>query len=240
MIMQIRNHIPNFITCFSLFTGCIAVVTVFDQKLTMTSLLIGIAIVFDFLDGMAARILHAKSDIGKQLDSLADIVSFGVAPGMIIYKLLDTSIANAGLTQFPIGIIPYFSILIPVFSALRLAKFNIDTRQTDIFYGLPTPANAIFLASLPLILAATTPEQWIHTLISNAYFLLIVTLVFSGLLVANIRLFSLKFTNFSWHLNRLRYVFLFLSLTLIILLKFIALPLIIIMYILISLIFFRR
>ncbi|MCX6234764.1 MAG: CDP-diacylglycerol--serine O-phosphatidyltransferase [Bacteroidetes bacterium] len=238
--MQIRNHIPNFITCLNLFAGCIAVVAVFDQKLTIASLFIGIAIIFDFLDGMAARILHAKSDIGKQLDSLADIVSFGVAPGMIIYKLLDTSITNAELIQFPIGIIPYFSILIPIFSALRLAKFNIDTRQSDIFYGLPTPANAVFLASLPLILAATNPEQWIHILICNTNFLLIVTFVFSGLLVANIRLFSLKFANFSWDLNRLRYVFLFLSLTLIILLKFIALPLIIIMYILISLIFFRR
>jgi CDP-diacylglycerol--serine O-phosphatidyltransferase len=237
--MQIKNHIPNFITCLNLSAGCIAIIAAFDQQLVFTSMFIGIAILFDFLDGMAARVLHAKSDIGKQLDSLADIVSFGVAPGIIIYKLLIISLNTTDDNFYPHDLIPYIALLIPVFSALRLAKFNIDIRQTDLFYGLPTPANAVFIASLPMIQATTTDSYWFNGLITNVYFLGIATITLSGLLVSNTRLFSLKFTNLIWSQNKLRYIFLLLALLLIILLKFTALPLIIILYIILSVAFFK-
>ena len=146
----IKRNIPNAITCLNLLFGCIAIVYVFHNRLTDASWMIIFAAIADFFDGMAARLLKVSSPIGKELDSLADMVSFGVAPGMIIYELIGTSPYN------------WIGLLIPVFAAIRLAKFNIDTRQTFYFIGLPTPANALFIASFPLIIAHDSSWQSIY------------------------------------------------------------------------------
>jgi CDP-diacylglycerol--serine O-phosphatidyltransferase len=237
--MRIAQYLPNLITMLSLVTGCIAITMTFNQRLVTASWLIGIAILFDFLDGFAARMLSAKSDLGKQLDSLADVISFGLAPGLIIFMLLTSSLRLLVVNETVKALVPYISMLIPAFSALRLARFNIDARQTLHFHGLPTPANAIFLASLPLILSTFPPDHWIHRGIMNVYFLGAISVVMPALLVSGIKLFGLKFTNFKWHDNLIKYIFLFVSLLLVIFLKFLAFPVIILFYILLSLIFHR-
>ncbi len=149
--MSMQKHIPNFFTLLNLLCGCCALLFSFDN-LVISSYFVGIAVVFDFLDGFAARLFNAKSDIGKDLDSLADVVSFGVVPGMILFKLIETFFVTGEYRNDNLFYIPFIAFLIPLFSALRLAKFNNDERQTDAFIGLPTPANAILIASFPLIL----------------------------------------------------------------------------------------
>ena len=149
--MNIKKHIPNAITSLNLVSGCIAIILTFNFDLKYAAYFILLAAVFDFFDGMAARWLHVKSAIGKELDSLADIVSFGVAPGLIVFQLCAVS-NDIVLFAGEINLVPFIALLIPVFSALRLAKFNLDTRQTESFIGLPVPANALMIASLPLIL----------------------------------------------------------------------------------------
>jgi CDP-diacylglycerol--serine O-phosphatidyltransferase len=234
--MRIARHLPNLITVLSLITGCIAITVTFNHRLVTASWLIGIAVIFDFLDGFAARLLNVKSDLGKQLDSLADVISFGLAPGLIIYMLLSESIRSQTANETVRVLVPYLSILIPAFSALRLARFNIDTGQTIHFRGLPTPASAVFLASLPLIVSTFPMVHWIHRCIMNVFFLGAVAVVIPVLLVSGIKLFGLKFTNFKWHENRVKYVFLVAALLLIIFLKFLAFPIIILLYILLSLV----
>ena len=237
--MAIKRHIPNFITLLNLVCGCIAIIFIFNGNLPMASYLIFIAAVFDFLDGMAARILKVKSDIGKELDSLADIISFGLVPGFIMMKLLESS---SGFTDVNVGftsVIPYLGLLIPVFSALRLAKFNIDSRQTQNFIGLPTPANAILIASLPLIMAQTTTLigmdlDWFVNLISNLYVLIGFTVVLSYLLVAELPLFSLKISKNEPARNRFKYIFIGISFILFIIFYFVAIPFILLLYILLS------
>lgn len=237
--MAIKRHIPNFITLLNLVSGCIAIIFIFDGNLPMASYLIFIAAVFDFLDGMSARILKVKSDMGKELDSLADIISFGLVPGFIMMKLLESS---SGFTDMNVGftsVIPYLGLLIPVFSALRLAKFNIDSRQTQNFIGLPTPANAILIASLPLIMAQTTTLigmdlDWFVNLISNLYVLIGFTVVLSYLLVADLPLFSLKISKNEPARNRFKYIFIGISFILFIIFYFVAIPFILLLYILLS------
>jgi CDP-diacylglycerol---serine O-phosphatidyltransferase len=181
---------------------------------------------------MVARVLGAYSEIGKQLDSLADMVSFGVVPGTVMFILLQR--AEASFFGIPADILPFFGFLITIFSALRLAKFNIDTRQTDSFIGVPTPACTMFVASLPLILASGSLIA--YELILNPYFLLAVTFIFSYLLVAELPLFALKFKNLTWQDNSVRFIFLGISVILLALLKFAAIPLIIVLYILLSIV----
>ncbi len=240
--MAIKRHIPNFITLLNLVSGCIAIIFIFNGNLPMASYLIFIAAVFDFLDGMAARILKVKSDIGKELDSLADIISFGLVPGFIMMKLLESS---SGFTDVNVGftsVIPYLGLLIPVFSALRLAKFNIDSRQTHNFIGLPTPANAILIASLPLIMAQTTTLigmdlDWFVNLITNLYVLIGLTVVLSYLLVAELPLFSLKISKNEPARNKIKFIFIGISFILFIIFYFVAIPFIMALYILLSLLF---
>jgi len=240
--MEIKRHIPNFITLLNLVSGCIAIIFIFNGNLPMASYLIFIAAVFDFLDGMAARILKVKSDIGKELDSLADIISFGLVPGFIMMKLLESS---SGFTDVNVGftsVIPYLGLLIPVFSALRLAKFNIDSRQTQNFIGLPTPANAILIASLPLIMAQTTTLigmdlDWFVNLITNLYVLIGLTVVLSYLLVAELPLFSLKISKNEPARNKIKFIFIGISFILFIIFYFVAIPFIMALYILLSLLF---
>jgi len=196
---MIRKHIPNAITSLNLFSGCIAIVFAMEGAYLTAACLIALSAVFDFLDGFAARLLHAYSPMGKELDSLADIVSFGVAPGILIYSFLSDLALSTNNPQF----LAYFAFLIPVFSALRLANFNLDERQTSSFIGLPTPANAIFWAfgigsSFEYLLDATIDPKIVVAFI----------LLFSWLLVSGVPMFSLKFKNYKWLGNRLRYYFL--------------------------------
>ncbi len=224
-----KKHIPNTVTCLNLFSGCLGIVFAFQGDLAWASYAILIAAVFDFLDGMLARLLKAYSEMGKELDSLADVVSFGVLPSVIIYQLfLQSSHPNPSW-------INYTAFLIAIFSALRLAKFNIDTRQSENFIGLPTPANAILIASLPFI-----PEQrvFLAALLENSLFLAGFSLSMGLLLVSEVHLISLKFKGLGPRENSHRYILVFSSLILLLLLKFAAVPLIIILYFLISFIHF--
>ncbi|PRY10442.1 CDP-diacylglycerol--serine O-phosphatidyltransferase [Pontibacter ummariensis] len=227
-----KKHIPNAITCLNLFSGCLALYFAFQGNLVYTAYLVGIAAVFDFLDGMLARVLKAYCEIGKQLDSLADMVSFGVVPGTVMFILFQRS----GVPLFGISaeLLPFSGFLITVFSALRLAKFNIDTRQTTSFIGLPTPACTIFVASLPLILEHGSLLH--YEVILNPLVLLVLTFLLSYLLVAELPLFALKFSNLSWQDNSLRFIFLGLAVILLALLKFTAIPLVIVLYVLLSVI----
>ena len=231
-----KKHIPNTITCLNLVCGCIAIVCAFEGNLVWSAYLVGIAAVLDFLDGFAARILKVHSEIGKQLDSLADMVTFGVVPGMVMLVLIHESLLENKKwvsylfydKQIPIPVLAFF---ITIFSALRLAKFNIDTRQTDSFIGLPTPANALLICSLPLIIKYSPELRYV---VMNSQLLLFLTFLLSYLLIAELPLFALKFKNFGWADNKIRYVFLIISLVLLIVFQFVAIPLIIFLYIIMS------
>jgi CDP-diacylglycerol--serine O-phosphatidyltransferase len=184
-----------------------------NGALTAAVFLIVLAMVFDFLDGMSARLLKAYSPIGKELDSLADVISFGLAPGLLMFKLLENSLVlNSAAPGFLSNsswselLILGSASLIPIFSALRLAKFNVDERQTSSFIGLPTPANALFIASLALIKEHGTQPIFDNILLGTPV-LLGITLLFSWLLVAEIPMFSLKFKNLSWKSNKIQFLF---------------------------------
>jgi CDP-diacylglycerol--serine O-phosphatidyltransferase len=223
---RITQHIPNALTCVNLFLGCFACYCAFKGIYMMAANLMLLAAVFDFLDGFAARALNAYSKMGKELDSLADVVSFGVVPGAMLFSYfhdnLDLRVLYASV-----------AFLLPVFSALRLAKFNIDSRQTSSFLGLPTPANAIFWAFLVVALDKNTAvfEPAVSFII-----LLSVMAIFCLFLVAEIPMFSLKFKNFSWKKNKTQVIFLVISLLLLIFLQWTAFPVIIGLYIVMSLI----
>ncbi|MBC8619760.1 CDP-diacylglycerol--serine O-phosphatidyltransferase [Parabacteroides faecis] len=197
--MNIRKHIPNTITCMSLVSGCIATVVALQGNLLWAAIWIIIAAVFDFMDGFAARLLKAYSPMGKELDSLSDMVSFGVAPGMIVFWMLS----QASLSLGEIGrYIPYLAFVIPAFSGLRLAKFNIDERQTTSFIGMPVPANALFWASAGYSLAPLAQANPVLFIVVT----LAVALATSLLLVSEIPMFSLKIKSVAWKGNERRYI----------------------------------
>ncbi|MEO6499297.1 MAG: CDP-diacylglycerol--serine O-phosphatidyltransferase [Mucilaginibacter sp.] len=229
MKKRVKKHLPNFITCANLFSGCIGIVFTFTDNLVFASYAIFLAAIFDFFDGLASRVLQSYSGIGKDLDSLADLVSFGVLPSAILYELYQQSpmINHVGIY------LSFIAFLIPVFSALRLAKFNTDIRQADSFIGLPTPANAILIASFPLILQQHTDFS---KYILNPYGLTAFVIVMCGLLVAELPLMSLKFKNRDFNKNIYRYLLLLLSAILILFFKFAAVPVVIVFYITLSLI----
>ena len=238
---MIKQNIPNLLTLCNLFCGCIAIVFAFEGNLVWSAYMVGIACVFDFLDGMVARLLNVKSEIGKQLDSLADMVSFGVVPGVFMYFLLRGTFMfnaphsfNGGVANYKI-LLPHVGFLITIFSAVRLAKFNLDTRQSDSFIGLPTPANTIFIVSLPFFFEGVTKYISLEYILNPLLFICI-TVISSFLLIAPIPLFALKFKNFRWADNKVRYIFLALALALLIIFKFVGIPLVIVLYILLSLI----
>lgn len=222
-----KKHIPNAITCANLFSGCIGIVYAFKGNLEIAAYFVLLSGIFDFFDGFAARLLHVKSNIGKELDSLADMVSFGFLPGVVMFQLLSKSDCSWEY-------LPYLGFLITIFSALRLAKFNLDTRQTEDFIGLNTPMNTLFVVSLPFI------QQEYPAVINSSALLITLTVVLSGLLVSEIRIFSLKFSSKSWAENKIKYIFLILSLLLVIFLKFTAVPAILVLYIGLSLLHFRN
>ncbi len=239
---MIRKHIPNFITSLNVLCGSVAIVFILKGSLTTGVLLIVLAAVFDFLDGMSARLLQAYSPIGKELDSLADMISFGLAPGLIMYKLLEITQMSAASTTVTLNnftsiqiLITGVAFLIPVFSALRLAKFNVDERQTSSFVGLPTPANALFISSLALIQEHGT-FPLIDNLLLNTTVLIGITLLFSYLLVAEIPMFSLKFKNLNWKTNQTQYIFLLLSILLLATLQLYGISVVILLFIALSVI----
>ncbi len=202
MANHITRHIPNTLTCLNLFSGCIACVMAFEANYKAALGFVILSAVFDFFDGMAARMLNAYSPIGKDLDSLADDVSFGAAPSLIVFSLFK-EMNYPGIMQGISVYFPYLAFLIAVCSALRLAKFNNDTRQTSSFIGLPVPANALFWASL----AAGGHDLLTSDCFHPLYLLLLVCL-FSWLMVSEIPMFSLKFKNLSWSDNKTSFIFL--------------------------------
>ncbi|MBK7212860.1 MAG: CDP-diacylglycerol--serine O-phosphatidyltransferase [Bacteroidales bacterium] len=237
-----KSHIPNTITLLNLLSGCIGITLAFDGELELAAIMIGIAAVFDFFDGMAARLLHVKSDIGKELDSLADVVSFGVLPGFLLYFLMIKANNTPIFSLGSFNLFVFISFILPLFSALRLAKFNIDVRQTESFLGLPTPAVAMCIASFPLMLGWDgSVSALTQQLLGNYYVLAVITLASSLLLVSEIPLISLKFKSLKWKDNQKRFILIFISILIIPIFQFSSLPLIILIYILISLIpDFRR
>ncbi len=233
---KIRRNIPNAITCGNLLCGCLAIVQAFNGDLIWAAYLVGIAAVLDFFDGFTARLLHVSSPIGKDLDSLADMVTFGMVPGIVMFQLLKVS--TLLVVNQPIWLyMPYIAFLIPVFSGIRLAKFNNDIRQTESFIGVNTPANSMLICSLPLIIGTgEQSESALASFILNPYLLIGVTVVMSFLLVSELPIFSFKFKSFGWAGNEIRYVFLIMALILLITLQFVGIPLVIVLYILMSVI----
>ncbi len=225
------KHLPNFLTCCNLVCGCLGIIALWTKPDLHAAYFVWAACVFDFLDGFSARILKISSPIGKELDSLADVISFGLLPSLFMYVVISdlTLSGNSGVGY---GYLHYVAILIAVCSAIRLAVFNIDETQSDSFRGLPTPANAIFITSLPF-LEAFDPN--VLEFMSHPLFLAAICVVFSLLLVSRIELFALKFKSFNWSDNKLRFTFLLLSVLLLAVLQAAALPLIIILYITLSL-----
>lgn len=217
--------IPNLMTLGNLLCGCLGIIAVFEGNLITASYLIFIAGILDFLDGFVARAMNSSSPIGKELDSLADMVTFGALPAFMVMKLL--TMANPNLEVY----FMYLPLVLALFSALRLAKFNIDTRQSESFIGVPTPANALVVSALPLILEFNAEYS---DYIQNPYTLIAYSLIMSYLLVAELPLFALKFKNFNWNDNKIKFIFLILSVILLVVFKFVAIPLIIFLYIVLS------
>jgi CDP-diacylglycerol--serine O-phosphatidyltransferase len=236
--MSIKKHIPNAITLLNLLAGLLALIHAFNGNYNEAFSLVCLGIFFDYWDGFFARIWKVQSPIGLQLDSLADMVTSGVVPGLVMYKMLGDIQENQeryNLTEdtYYMGVVPYLGFLITLASCYRLAKFNVDTRQTDSFIGLPTPANALLIMSIPMIQFHSDYEGLLDVL-SNPYVLLGITVLSSYLLNAEIPLFSLKVKSFSWEKYKLQVVFLILSVILIALLEFIAIPIIILLYVILS------
>ncbi len=243
---SITNYIPNFITSLNLLSGSLSIILSFEGYPLWASYLIFIAAVFDFMDGMTARLLKAYSEMGKELDSLADLISFGMAPATIAFNLMKTGLflgvndLSSLSRELDMKEVVFLSsvLLIPVFSGLRLAKFNVDTRQASSFIGLPTPANAIFWASLPIITLKSPSflNKIIGKIDNVPYFILTASVLLSLLLVSELPMFSLKFKSLKIKEYPVQFIFLLISVILLIFLQIKSIPIIIVIYILISVI----
>lgn len=246
--MAIKRHLPNIITLLNLFSGSIAVVLAVQNYFVSAALFMFLGIFFDFFDGLVARKLNVQSALGLQLDSLADMVTSGLVPGVVMFKLLNWSIGHPmventdplwdsstifeGLHHYaPLAFVGFF---ITLASAYRLATFNLDEEQQASFKGLPTPANALLIISLPLIMEFQNSDA-INAVILNPWFLIAVTALSCYLLNSGIPLFALKFKDWSFKSNAVRYVFIIMSIIFIVLFKFLAIPMIIVFYVLLSL-----
>lgn len=217
-----KKHIPNTITCCNLISGCIATYFAFMGDYRMALLFIVVGAVFDFFDGMVARLLHVSSPIGKELDSLADDITFGFAPSAIIFSYLATF-------HIHVPIVPFLAFVMAAFSALRLAKFNLDERQALGFIGLPTPANALFWGSLIVGL-----DQYEVDFEGLEWIILIGTFLSCYLLIAEIPMFALKFKHWGWKDNEIKYIFLLSCIPLLLFLNIIGLAAIIAWYVILS------
>lgn len=269
--MNFRAFIPNFLTCMNLVCGCLGLTFAINENLVYSAFLIGIAAIFDFFDGFAARLLNGGSELGKQLDSLADMVTFGVLPGIILYQFITISFRDYYVPfekrELDHIILSFTAFLVPVFSAIRLGKFNLDERQKEYFLGLPTPANAIFIASFPLVLGVQynmnfyyPPQEsalnyyvstgyfssldiFIVKTLTSPYFYLAASVILSALLVLEIPLMALKFKSWRWERNKTRYLLVIISLLLVSTvyyteLYFLVIPIIIFLYIGISTVYY--
>ena len=219
--------VPNMITCLNLVSGCLAIERALAADFGGAFLFVMIAAVLDFLDGFFARLLRSYSDIGKELDSLADVVSFGAAPAFVLFSVLR---GNGFM-----GWEPYLAFIVAAFSALRLAKFNLDTRQTTEFIGFPVPANALLIVSLVYLLTISAQGP-LAFLLSSPWWLIALAAILSFLLISEIPMFSLKFKSFGWKGNEIRYLFLIVSLAGLVCFKFYAVPCILLFYILVSIV----
>lgn len=229
---RISKHVPNAITCANLFSGCVGIVFTFQENLIYAAYALFLAAIFDFFDGFASRVLKSFSGIGKDLDSLADMISFGLLPSAIMYELFLQSHQIPHVSTY----LNFIAFLIPVFSALRLAKFNNDTRQSENFIGLTTTANGILIASFPMILQQ---HPNFSTFMLNPYVLSCCVVFMCALLVSELPLMSLKFKNTDFNKNIFRYLLLLFSAILILFFKFTAVPVVILMYITLSVIQFK-
>lgn len=226
----ITRHIPNTVTCCNLFCGCIAAYMAFQSDYEKAILFIILGAVFDFFDGMLARLFNVSGPLGKELDSLADDITFGFAPSAIVFSLFK----EVHYPDFLLAVseyMPYTAFIIAAFSALRLGKFNIDTRQSTTFIGLPTPANALFWGSL-----VVGAHDFLISDSFNAIYLFLLVLLMSYLLVAEIPMFSLKFKSLAWSDNKISYIFLFVCIPLLVSLKLSSFAAIILWYIFLSVI----
>ena len=234
--MNLKQHIPNAITCGNLVSGCISILLLTSGRPVAAAITIFVAGLFDFFDGFAARLLHAHSPIGGDLDSLSDIVSFGVAPGFIMHWLMSHA-QHSEITLLGLDLLPCLAFLLPVFSAIRLAKFNIDDTQTTSFRGIPAPGMAIFIASLPLALGQ------VHHLKDGAlsyWACLGITIIFSLMMVSRLRFFSFKMKSAKWKGNEIRWIFLIVAVVGFAIFRFSALPFVMVLYVLLSVFFTKK
>lgn len=244
--MSFKRHIPNIVTLLNLFSGCIAVIFAVHGNFVVAAIFVFLGIFFDFFDGLLARKLNVQSPLGIQLDSLADLVTSGVVPGIIMFKLISITVDAPNYSTyseswnsifhwqgFKLSILPLIGLLIPLASAYRLARFNLDEDQQTYFKGLPVPANTLLILSLPLILEYQNSDV-MNNIIINKWFLIGLTLLSCYLLNSNIKLFVLKFKDWSFKNNAIRYIFLIISIVALVVLQFAAIPLIVFMYILLS------
>jgi len=241
--MNIKKHIPNLLTLGNLLCGTIATIAAVNSDYATAAFLVVLGIVFDFFDGFVARLLNVSGELGKQLDSLADMVTSGVVPGIVMFSMIyknsfenldSIAISSAfSLNDYSITWLAYFGLILTLAACYRLANFNIDVRQSDSFIGLPTPAMSLVVIALPLI-PMYSENQFFIDLVQNNYFLIGVTLLLSYLMNAEIPLFSLKFKSYGMKENALKYVFLIVSLVMILSLEVISIPLVIILYVLLS------
>ena len=242
--MSFAKHVPNAITLINLLSGSIAAIFAVQGDLVMAAIFVALGIFFDFFDGLAARALNVKSELGLQLDSLADMVTSGLVPGIVVYQLFRQALPGSAaqptdwttgqdLMEWNLPVIALFGLLVTLASGYRLAKFNIDERQSDSFIGLPTPANALLILSLPLILIFQ-PEPFLVDIILNPWFLTALTLFSCFMLNAEIPLFALKFSSWGFAENKIRYLFLIFCVILLVFLQFAAIPLIIVSYVIVS------
>lgn len=230
-----KKHLPNFITLLNLLAGCLAIVAVARGEMIQASWWIILAAFFDLMDGLIARLLEVSSEIGKQLDSLADVVSFGVAPGFILYTLITEAFAGYSGMADVAAVASYTGFIIPLFGALRLARFNTDPGQQYDFKGMPTPVTALFILSIPIIVnCQLVVIPWLNAFFNNPWVLIGLAVVLSALMVSPLKLFSLKFRSIQWRHNRGRVILIATSLVLFFSLRFASVPFIILLYIILS------
>ena len=230
-----KKHCPNFITLLNLLAGCMAIVAITRGELVQASWWIILAAFLDLLDGLFARLLNATSEIGKQLDSLADMVSFGVAPGFILFTLTSNAFENLYPGNETMQYFSFATFIIPAFAALRLAKFNIDTNQKYDFIGLPTPVTALFILSIPIIInCKMVVIPWLNELLNNPWLLVGLAIVLSALMVSPLHLFSMKFRSIYWRHNRGRFILIAFALGGFFLIRFASVPFTILLYIILS------
>lgn len=232
--MSIKQHIPNAITCGNLISGCFSILFLACNMPVKAAIMIFVAGLFDFFDGFAARMLHAHSPIGADLDSLSDVVSFGVAPGFIMYWLMIHTLDVPLWIVGNINVLPCMAFLLPVFSAIRLAKFNVDNTQKTSFWGIPAPGMAIFIASLPLALSQV---DHLSDGALGYWACLGITLIFSFMMVCRLRFFSFKMKSVKWKGNEVRWIFLLVAVVSFAIFHLVALPFVMILYVLLSIFF---